>query len=42
MLSLLVRREQVFGADLLAPEADLLLQFLDLSVTVFLLYFLLF
>lgn len=41
MLSLLVCGEQVFGADLLAPKADLLLQFLDLPVTVFLLHFLL-
>lgn len=42
MLGLLVRREQVLGADLLAPKADLLLQFLDLPVTIFLLYLLLF
>ena len=41
MLHLLVPREQVLGADLLATKADLLLQFLDLPVTV-LLPFLLF
>lgn len=42
MLRLLVPREQVLGADLLAAKADLLLQFLDLSIAVFPLLFLLF
>lgn len=41
VLSLLVHGEQVLGADLLAPKADLLLQLLDLSITVFLFHFLL-
>lgn len=42
MLRLLVPREQVLGADLLAAKADLLLQFLDLSIAVFPLLSLLF
>lgn len=42
MLGLLVPREQVLGADLLAAKADLLLQLLDLSIAVFPLLFLLF